>query len=334
MNDNLLEAVGRSYIVSSLIPAAMFVATGALIFREPFWPMILDTIEANSPIQIGGLGALLSITTLWIGFSLYCGQHWVFKLFEGYLMPHWLARFLTRRKQRWLKKRLRYTHLIDYLKDKQLPPNHEQLYKFVLSKARSELAFLDMIAPPDVEGVLPTAFGNVLRASEWYPYYRYKIKGVAIWPRLAAVLPSSFTTEMEEGNNQLVFLLNSSLLSGVLSIVSGCIAITSWITTHHVPYSIGYFGKSIALFLVGYLFYRMSINVAEQYGYDIRTAYDLYRFKLLSQLQRKIPGELSQEEATWRGLSELFAIGQRLGPLNWDYEEVKPKNGQAKTESD
>ena len=73
--------------------------------------------------------------------------------------------------------------------------------------------------------ILPTRFGNILRAAEIYPGERYGIDAVELWPRLAQSIPPDGTALIDQANNECLFLLNSSLLASILSLLSFLAAI-------------------------------------------------------------------------------------------------------------
>ena len=71
--------------------------------------------------------------------------------------------------------------------------------------ARGDLQRYVLETPCDQTDLLPTRFGNALRASERYPNDRYGLDGIAVFPRLIQVAPQSYINQLEEVNNKLVF---------------------------------------------------------------------------------------------------------------------------------
>ena len=154
---------------------------------------------------------------------------------------------------------------------------------------------------------MPTRLGNILRASELYPQIRYKIDGIALFPRLSAVFPPEFSADFEEKNNHIIFLLNSSFLSCLIGFASVLLGIVGNIylsrlvkTNPDVPSNLLERGFSllspaehiwigIGFLIAGYIIYCVSITVAEGYAFFVRTAFDLYRFDLLRELNQPVP---------------------------------------------
>jgi hypothetical protein len=200
-------------------------------------------------------------------------------------------------------------------------------------KALIEIQNKETDIPLDQNCLLPTRFGNILRASEMYPMEKYNLEGLTIWPKLYRILPGNFTRDLEEKNNQMMFMVNSSFLSYALSFFS--LLLSFWWYCNHFyanfflfpnsgnPYvkqatplaqfsPTRYFVISVLFFVVGYLIYRVGLNAAEDYAITIRSGYDLYRFDLMRQLNIKIPKNLSDERDSWSTLNEFFVAGKRL----------------------
>jgi hypothetical protein len=338
MNDSIIKEIGRSYIVSSLVPATLAVLLSTVIFRDFLPP--LDTPERDTFLYFESIVGLLVSLTIWLAFALYSSQDYIVKFFEGYYFPHWsfLINRQRRKNQRVQKKitalhkeRERLTELItneNHVPRKVRPRVKEAIakQKYSVEKLRNEvlanLQELETNAPYQVNDLLPTNLGNVFRASEVYAQERYGIDGVTLWPRLAHVLPAEFAANMEEQNNRLMFLLNSSLLALFLAIT--CLVILA--VGVLLPISISvmrYLIISMSLFVTGYFIYRASIGTAQDFVLFVRSGCDLYRFDLLVQLNLCLPHDLEQERDLWKKVKEFFVAGQRLGPLIFDYEHNK-----------
>jgi hypothetical protein len=69
--------------------------------------------------------------------------------------------------------------------------------------------------------VKATRLGNILRASERYPYDRYGADAVLVWPRLYPLLPESVITSIAQAREALEFLLVLSALATAFGVLSG-----------------------------------------------------------------------------------------------------------------
>jgi hypothetical protein len=203
---------------------------------------------------------------------------------------------------------------------------------------------------------MPTRLGNVLRASEIYAFERYCIEGITIWPRLFHVLPLRFIKDLEEKNNHLLFLLNSSLLAYINAIACILLGVSALINKSNTgQFYISLVPKQMALFnggfdfispvdyiviglaLIGFAYglYSVAVNAAEDYGLFVRAGFDLYRLDLLKQLRQPLPKELRDEKQTWLTLTEYFIAANHLGmvDINFPYSHYE-KSSVANGESD
>ncbi len=259
-NESILKDIGRSYVVSSLLPASMFTVLALFIF----WKLIASALsidekglEENEATLFAGAIFVLILITVWIGFALYSSQNFIIPLYEGYQFPQWMKKlFIQRRIKKYEKKYVEELEEIkkrfnEHVTDLSNRPVKKHVKKFkrwertcgdsllLLTQALEALRDLDQFLPInynvlkksldvhvhistiiDKDWVLPTRLGNVLRTGEYYPNQRYMFDGTNIWTRLQAILPEKFVSDLEENNNRLFFLLNSSLSIALLSGVS------------------------------------------------------------------------------------------------------------------
>ena len=331
---NLLKEIGRSFIVSSLIPASVFVLLTGVIFRDFFPYVLLSRLQGEN--KLFGL-ATLGLITLWIAFALYSGQDHIFKFFEGYscLLP--FRNILTWFEIHWFHE---HQKIIDYYFELEDKESKEAYFPYV----RAAMQDLELQMPLDIENILPTRLGNILRASEVYPYDRYGIDALTMWPRLVNFLPEEFNHELEEINNNLVFMLNSSLLFLILALSSVFVVILNILRSlrvdlvtfiwqinqwekamRHLP--LGTFCLIGGICIVfGVFFYHMGTSVAIEYGYYVRTAYDLYRHKLFDYIVQNTPENEDRAKLTWKEIGDFYVLGNTFGD-----REIKISNNKKKT---
>jgi hypothetical protein len=330
VNEGIIKDIGRSYIVSSLLPASVFVALATLIFPN-YASQISTQLENNS--IFGNVWIVSIIFTSWLAFVLYSSEDWIMKLYEGYFFPRWCILAYCQRK--WHRKQAKHAKEFIRLLSKTSPSERENEFDELRPQILTELQLLELRAPWDEKYLLPTTLGNVLRASETYPQERYGINGITIWPRLSHILPKEFVSELEDQNNRLAFLLNSSLLACLLATISLYIALARLLNKGFPTVSAdNYLKIGIGLLITCYLLYRISVNVAEGYGLFIRSGFDLYRFDLLSKLRQPIPETLREEQDTWEKLNEFFTAGDKLGPIQFTYGYGDGLNAESSLQED
>ena len=356
MNGNsFIKEIGRSYIVSSFTPAAFFIYIGAILFRN-FIPhtFLKELNEAKSLFGSQWLITLLFV--FWVAFGLYSSVDTIVKLFEGYYFPDRLTRWMVKRQLKRHQKRNKIYPQIKKFINKKPNKNRSKTLQQLRGRALSEMQDLEINGPIDEDFLLPTRLGNVLRANERYPWERYRLEGITIWPRLFHVLPQQFIRDLEEKNNHYVFLLNSSLLAFAIGILSLGAAIYRLITITLIKYIdspilywlLHYFSNEYyvispyvymiigPLFIfVSYLLYRIAANAAIDYGLFVRAAFDLYRFDLLKKLKQQLPLTTEEEKNVWEDISEFFIANNRLrfNEFNFVYNHSeKAENSESSNE--
>jgi hypothetical protein len=343
---SFIKEIGRSYIVSSFLPAALFVSFGVFIFRGFLPKFVVQGVnEINSFLGFGNpenfsIGALffLFIATSWIAFYLYSSINWTIQLYEGYKFPWLIAEIMKLHfRLTWHRKQI---PIYEKRREEfERPPSSQDVD---LSQPREyalrEIENTEGFSPIDEEDILPTRLGNVLRASECYADERYKLNSLVMFPKLLHVLPQPFIHELEDKNNRFIFLIHSSFLSyiiGVGALLIGMFSKLLWSPICSSPYmpnwitkylcEAGLFQKGLSLlssteyvfvgifFLaVGYILYRVSVTAAREFALQVRAGFDLYRFDLLRQLSHRLPVTLNDEKQIWQLLSEYFVAGNRL----------------------
>jgi hypothetical protein len=353
-----IQKMGSNFIVAAFMPGMTFVVCLSIAFDAVLAPpfRFLGGTDVNM-IQ-SSLNLLLF--TIILGFTLFSISTYIYKAFEGYTfilgMDSGLRRsFLNRQLRRfqenerekiwierqiktvdkkilkesgllssgvgdWRQKRLaRYHNLRNSLYDRQ--------YTNALDRSEN--------FPPASEFILPTRFGNILRAAEMHPGLKYGLDAVPLWGGLAHVIPSDGMEKIDEANNQCLFLLNASLLAMVFAIICFMTTIYQlsmlWLNDEYpakfvlppsdwISWEMVFFYSALVIFSVAlaWFFYVASLLNVSQYGHMIRAAYDLYRFRLIEAFHLPLPETLNEERNLWRRLN-YFIVGNE----QWEQLEVK-----------
>ncbi|HYE67960.1 MAG TPA: hypothetical protein VEA58_05070 [Anaerovoracaceae bacterium] len=361
--NSLIKDIGRSYIVSSFVPAALFLAIAALIFKDfvPFF--LLRQIIDNDQLFVGQW-AILILAPTWLGFALYSGWNTTVRLFEGYYFPNFIKRYFTNRIKRiYQAKRVLLDEFNILASLEKLSPQQECRMNELDPQMLGTFQELEMNFPIKGE-LLPTRLGNILRASERYPFDRYKIEAITIFPRLVHLFPSEFNIQLEESNNKFIFLLNSSFLAlsiGVLSVFVSILRVPCYLFNENLMREglFSFYGQNLCTFpqttitnffqagfrnineweyfflglvflVFGYILYRAATIMARAYANLIRSGYDLYRLELFKNLHIPLTNDFKDEKEIWYNLSHFFNNGGDVGgvPIIPDFmpkgEAVKP----------
>jgi hypothetical protein len=150
--------------------------------------------------------------------------------------------------------------------------------------------------------LLPTRFGNVLRAAESYASdpERYGMDSVFFWPRLFSVLPKQLRTSLSAARadmEQMIVASALALLAAAFAILFGLI--------RNLPVAI-WLSAAVAGALISRTAYNIAVRSAIAFGDLVRTAFDLHRRPLLQAMGLSLPETLPEERAMWK------ALGQQL----------------------
>jgi hypothetical protein len=336
---NYLEKLGGNFLVAAMIPSLALVIGSVLMFNPALLVPVAKTLEDPKEVpQLVGLSLIIFLLTVIIGFTLTTLNTYILKVFEGYIIfPP--IRFLYNKSLRIHQKKAlnllehrdrleeEYTYLYNFcnhdpgMQEKRNPALEERLEQ-ILDKHYQIAGTYDERYPANPDLILPTEFGNKLRAAEDHATQRYGFDGVLFWPRLIHVVPDSYKAMIDSTRNQLSFLVNMSILSAVFSFL--CILAiphTWWITdiagnspaiaTVFVGNIVKYLlAAGLGVVLCGF-FYNASMISLSSYTLAIRASFDLFRLDLLKKLEIERPGDFNKEFETWKNLNEMIVLGNR-----------------------
>ena len=298
MSDFINQAISileQRFLKNAFLPVLLFfpgIFVPTLLFNGHFIYLIHKWDSQTATLKLIEVAGYLA--TVWFVAAIVASQ-WrnIIRLYEGY--P--LARYplFDRAGKTWHKRQL--------MKLESLNP------KTVDSR------FFAYWAYPEMADILPTRLGNVLRAAEMYPLYRYDADEILLWPRIYHILPRELLRDIGDARASLEFLLVVSLWCVGFAVANPIVAIFG-----HGSLSVAACIFAIGL-LFGYLAYSSAIPAAAEYGAYIRTAFEAYRFDLLAQLRVPAPVDLADERRQWRELCAFLLNGAKLG---WEYEKGQP----------
>jgi hypothetical protein len=280
----LLSAISghftKAWILGALFPSVIFVFL-FLVFVAPLLP---PGVALAAPAVFGTEWNVLSVTffTLVLSALLSSLDTQLIQLYEGYpwqnsLLGRGMA-WLQRRKMEALRRRSGL--LWELAADDGTPE------RTVINSARSE-AGKDLLQnfPDEPRLVLPTRFGNIMRAFERYPWVQYGMDAIYLWPRLVAVIPEPYAL---------------SYLTGVLcvaTVAAGLAYLPPDPAAHVLAPAAVFLGASVWL-------YHRSFDAAADWGHFVKGAFDLYRGELLKKMgYQQQPLSRAKERDLWNRIS-------------------------------
>lgn len=93
-----------------------------------------------------------------------------------------------------------------------------------------------------------------------------------------------------------------------------------------------YFVFSILATVIFFAFYFASLPIARQYTNLIKSAYDLFRFDLIKQLNLPLPKDSAEEFDLWKKISEFIVIGNPNNDLRFTYKFVETDSKSTSSE--
>lgn len=297
MFGKLPEIFGRDFIVGYLLPSAVFVAAST--------GLITAATGLPAPLSLGRTHIFEDITVLglisWLGGTfLLAINRGLIRIMEGYglLNP---ARLL-----RWLEVRrfIKLTHDVSELNlEKQYresigeePSAELQAKRIKLMRTAAERF------PDNVTWLLPTAFGNTIRAFEVYPRVIYGLDSIYGWNRLLAVIPKDYRELVDAAKAQMDLWVNFSFLSLLMVLEYPAIALCS---KHLQPARFTWWTLPAAI-----LFSRLSClrarAAALEWGDLVKSSFDVFLPSLRKKLEFAFPNSKEEERRLWTGYSQAI----------------------------
>ena len=163
--------------------------------------------------------------------------------------------------------------------------------------------------PDKEEYLLPTPFGNVLRSFEIYPRVMYGLDSIDAWGRLLSVIPKDYLELIDAAKSQVDFWVNIGVAFTLLLVEYEVLAMATG-----TPINIWIILTLIAL---GSIAPMRATSSAREWGDLVKSAFDVYRFKLLESLGTDTPKNREEEKVLWGKYSQaiIFRLPDSLPPL-------------------
>jgi hypothetical protein len=261
----------RFFISGFFLPAFFTLTALWLTLSEHFEPASFR--GESKQVQLLVLGGL----ALLFGLLLQGLRYPLIRIFEGYGIQNRLvlrpllkvALPLQRRSYRRIEK--------------------QACSKPVAERARRRKWLLDRRFPNEIRDLLPTRFGNAFRAFEDYPYTRWGLDMIAVYPRVDALLTQREQELHWNAYTDVMLFLNLT----VGAIILGCLVVADDIAHDRLGSWLQF--AYVTPFLLSYLLYRFAIGAAERLGAERRVSVDLHRFDVYEALGFRQPLTFTDE---------------------------------------
>ena len=280
-----LSAGLARFVFAWLMPS--IITTG--LFVLAVLPSLRHGANVRMDSFVGVASFTMAVLTLSVVFA-YSARP-IYQFLEGYTMPHWLARRLTRRMQR------------KYLRLKALSTVGGENEKLL---AGEELKFF----PETLELIMPTRLGNALKAMEGYGVSRFGLDSQTLWYELQSAASERLRRDTDDAQGAVDFFISSVAHLSLLAVVSAGTFLVSHDPTTGSHYPTPALVALAAVALVRPAYRQATMNVLE-WRWAVQALVNTSRPALAQSLALRWPPSHEDECEMWQSFSGLVHYGRR-----------------------
>jgi hypothetical protein len=322
----LPKLADKAFIFGFFLPALLFAFACLVLFADlsPFSD-VLQSISAKESFE-----KLVYMTlAVWVlSILLLICNHIEYQVLEGYLWPlNSVKKFQTKERDRFVSKKIRFEELNNEWRKMGDDFPIEDRRKCNLLERELVKNF-----PMQEEYLLPTRFGNAIRAFEVYSSEVYGADSVPLWPHLTTVMSKEMKVELDGARAQVDFLVNICCFAALVSLIAVARLIfhivtlgPPWIdgakliTSTSLIFGLFALGGTVVCIFA----YRWSIQQIYIWGAIVKAAFDCYLPALASKLGYKLPEMENDQRKFWIAVSEraIYHRSMPSGPWSRIQEE-------------
>lgn len=291
MSSGLGKLLDKSFVLGFALPSLIFLTIITTIFGCP--DAICGraaTTNAFAQLTYAVLAVyILAVALLAMNYALY-------RFFEGYVVPiKWLLYSTNFHRRRLVA---RATQVAAALRSSE-------------SKASILQWQLQRDYPTDPADVLPTAFGNAIRAFELYSYDIYGVDAIGAWPRLLTVLPKSVLDLINDAKALVDLWLNLAGLALALGTFSAGFIILQYGRVALPTVAIGFPWGVIAIcsFASSYIAYLIAKSLVAGWGEQVKSAFDCFLPDLAVKFGYSMPRDTAERRRIWEDVNNQLLYG-------------------------
>ncbi|WP_298363300.1 hypothetical protein [uncultured Bradyrhizobium sp.] len=328
MLSSLPKLADRNFIIGFFVPALLAALVVLWLFRDS--DGVQQVYEAVwkekkwEEITVFALG-------VWV-FSvvLMLVNHFVYRMVEGYTAPMaWLGNSrLSKRRETLSQERQKLISEVDGTTVEQ-----------VKDRLNKRIDAIDLILandfPPLNFPVLPTRFGNAIRAFEAYALVVYGVDSIPAWGRLAALAPKQLASMTADARAEVDFFLNTFILSMVLALIALGQFLCSlsdiyavWLAHYSRP-QWALLSCTALCAVTSWLAYNGAVWRAVAWGECVKTTFDLGLPKLANSLGYKLPKAGKERREFWTAFSLMALYQVPMEPSSFPAASKAPATGSS-----
>lgn len=314
----IVKNVGEffSVLVQAFNLSAIFPALILVLFTQAHVLSLLpegapwrSALNLNRPSVIASTALAVAL----IAYLLDAANLKIIRLFEGYSLSRFpLFSWVQERDRAFVAvtmRRIRRIQLLaDWLLDKahrtQSPARKKELRNLYAELVEREDELLSQIEdkyPEDPSLVLPTPFGNVIAAAEYYTHKVFGMDAVALWPFLVPTLTErDYAQHILRAKAMMDFVLNLTAVMGALGVFVGITEyyVAGWSTSLAVKLML-IAGSCSATFV-------LAVQGAASWGTTFKAAFVLFREDLRLTLRLRRARDYTDERELWENVSSFL----------------------------
>jgi hypothetical protein len=316
MFGELPKLFDRNFAMAYFLPVVIFIGMVYEIDNR-FGQSVGFLASLQSNLIIGS--TLFGVISWLGGILLLVTNRGLFRFLEGYGKWNPLNLFTKFEKNKYLKLLAELKTLNDEFRKSQdkFPPEKRA--------RRRQLMIEQSIRFPDREGlILPTPFGNTLRAFEVYPRVMYGIESIDGWSRILAVIPKDYRELMDNAKTQVDLWVNIGFLSSLL--ILEYLGMAIFVKTLPAWWML------ILFVLVAGISPIFAQGAAIEWGDYIKAAFDVFGPKLREALGFDLPKDRKEEINQWTSFSQaiVFRLPEHIPELK---KQDTPTASKGRTKS-
>ena len=309
----LPKLADRNFVVGFLLPTLVAAVATLFLFRgTPLTDPIYDDLfrqKSFTDLTLVALG-VWTIATL-----LVLVNNGVYRLLEGYVGP-FDSKAWRRRMRRRYSTELRSLKRTNRRLGRGTGKATDALRR---DYAARNWRFAERF-PHERQLVLPTRFGNVIRAFEMYPTRVYGVDAIPAWLRLAGVVPKDFASMIADARAEVNFFVNLWLLSILFVVLAlGRCTFDLWRMGQPALANLSWGAPLAAIVAIGLaaLAYEGAVERAVAWGGMVKSAFDLYLPALAEQMGYGLPMGQMERRSFWDEVNSLFLYRVPIRAERW-----------------
>jgi hypothetical protein len=311
----------RNFVIGFFLPALLLVLAAAYTFPELAWLGDVRAVKSDKALT----DLIYLVLGVWlVAILLIALVYFEYRILEGYLPPlSWMT---------WLKRRNQQE--FDGLtaeKARMYREWGEQREQYPVSEQqRLDSIGVKLIAsfPPSRHDIMPTRFGNAIRAFEFYPKVVYGADSISLWPRLVSVVSKDFQGAVSDARAPVDFFVNTCVLALLFGLcaLGKLVFLLVWAAHSAAADAVPSLAvaAAIAFVVAGVAYWWAILNVAN-WGDLVKSAFDCYLPALGKQLGYVLPDTHEERRTFWTAFSRLATYEIPLTPGKWKF--VADKGG-------